>query len=369
MSDCQIKILVMSTNGVLKDGITSWLIATFGAMDLDGFSVSTLAFEGADPKLLEDINAIGIEVLTLPSRQDDPFAYSRSFKLLLRQRQFDIIHICCNSSLVCYELLEAKKACVKMRIAHSRNTMCSHRIINFLLKPFFESTLTDRYACGHDAGRWLFGDRPFTIIPNGKELSNYSFSKNERLDMRSVLGIGSDDVVFGHVGSFNDQKNHNKLVAIFAEVLSRLPNAVLLLIGEGHLMTTVAARAESAGIADHVRFLGCRDDVPRLLNAMDCMIFPSLYEGFPNVVLEWQLNGLPVVMSNTITDECIITPLVSQVSLDASAGTWADAVDSIMRRRDREWDSRCAQVAARSAGYDIHENADLLRHLYLEGAA
>ena len=100
---------------------------------------------------------------------------------------------------------------------------------------------------------------------------------------------------------------------------------------------------------------------------MDCMVFPSLYEGFPNVVLEWQLNGLPVVMSDKITDECAITPLVSQVTLEASPAEWADAVERTMAGRDRAADSAAARLTAKAAGYDIHENAAMLRRLYLEG--
>ena len=133
------------------------------------------------------------------------------------------------------------------------------------------------------------------------------------------------------------------------------------------MLSEIKDMAKALGVENAVIFLGRRDDVPRLLNAMDCMVFPSLYEGFPNVVLEWQLNGLPVVMSETITDECAITPLVSQVSLNASAAIWADAIEDALKGRNRALDSASGVNSARTAGYDIRDNAAMLRRLYMEG--
>lgn len=364
-----IKILVMSTNGILRDGITSWLVSTFGAMNLDGFEVTTIAFKGVIADIVDEVEATGLDVVTLPHRQNDAKAYARAFKYLLASRHFDVIHVCCNSALAVFELLEAKKHGVRMRIAHSRNTMCSHCAANTLLNPLFQSSITDRCACGNDAGKWLFGGRSFTVIPNGKDLKTYVFSQDVRLVVRDELGLMDGEIAFGHVGGFNEQKNHLKLLDCFAEFYRRDPTSKLFLVGEGDLQNSVKEKAEALGIANRVHFLGRRDDVPRLLNAMDCMVLPSLYEGFPNVVLEWQLSGLPVVMSDTITNECAITSLVSQASLAASAVEWADAVEAAMAGRDRMADSVSAHEAAKAKGYDIHESAAMLRHLYLEGAA
>lgn len=198
-------------------------------------------------------------------------------------------------------------------------------------------------------------------------LSDFSYSPIARETARKELGLSGNELVFGHVGSFNEQKNHLKLLDIFSELYRRNSFCRLVLIGEGHLLSEIKDKAKALGVENAAIFLGRRDDVPRLLNAMDCMVFPSLYEGFPNVVLEWQLNGLPVVMSETITDECAITPLVSQVSLNASAAVWADAIEDALKGRDRVLDSASGVNSARTAGYDIRDNAAMLRRLYMEG--
>lgn len=369
MASQTIRILCMSTNGILDDGITAWLIATFGAMDLEGLEISTIAFEGLGGEIAPRVEAAGIEIIVLPHRQRNPKAYRKAFKDLLDNRRFDILHVCCNSALAAFELCEAKKRVVRMRIAHSRNTMCSHRVASFFVNPIFQSAVTDRLACGEDAGKWLFGERPFTVVPNGKDLTAYAFSRVDRLNYRDILGYGSDDVVIGHVGRFNEQKNHKKLLEVFASLCERSPEYKLALVGDGVLLDTIKAQAKSLGILDRVNFLGRRDDVPTLLSSFDCMVFPSLYEGFPNVVIEWQLNGLPVVMSDAITHESVITPFVSQVPLNAPADSWAYAVEVGLRGRERTADSRSGLEAAKLGGYDINENAAMLRQLYLQGIA
>lgn len=362
-----VKILCLSTNGILSDGITSWMKTIFSAMDLNGFEVTTTAFVGCSLDIVESVRQCGINVEIVPNRKSDTLNYMRAIRNLLETGHFDIVHVCCNSATAAFEISEAKRCGVAMRIAHSHNTMCTHRFANSLLDPFFQKGITDRFACGVDAGKWLFGSKQFTVIPNGKNLSQFSYSSKVGEVVRSELGFSDDESVFGHVGSFNKQKNHEKLLAIFIELYRRNSHSRLVLVGEGSKLSEIKNKVELLGIENAVSFLGRRDDVPRLLNAMDCMVFPSLYEGFPNVVLEWQLNGLPVVMSETITDECAITPLVSQVSLNASAAVWADAIEDALKGRNRALDSASGVNSARTAGYDIRDNAAMLRRLYMEG--
>ena len=364
-----IRALVMGTSGIMNDGITSWMRQTFDVMDTAGFDFTTIAFEGTPEDIIQDVRDMGFRVLVVPSRKTKPRAYAKAYRELIANGRFDIVHISCNSAIAAFELREARKAGVSMRIAHSHNTTCQHKKADKMLRPIFYRELTDRYACGRDAGRWLFGNRPFTVVPNGKELDDWAFSPAVRADARAKLGLTDGQVVIGHVGRFNKQKNHQKLLRAFAELRQRSNTYRLVLVGDGALLEDTRRLAGELGVAESVVFLGRRDDVPRLLNALDCMVLPSLYEGFPNVVLEWQLSGLPVVMSDTITDDVAITPLVSQVPLDVSDAGWADMIERSLVSRDRALDSVKARRAAKEEGYDIHDDAVLLRRLYLEGIA
>ena len=359
------KILVFSTNGIMNDGITAWIRATYAAMDLKGLDVSTIAFEGCDQELINQVNNVGIHVHLLPDRKKNLFAYMRSFRSLLMEKKYDVVHACGNSATMSFELYEAKRAGVKIRIAHSHNTMCQHRLIDKMLRPFFYHFTTTYYACGNDAGKWLFGNHEFKIIPNGKDLDAYAFSENVRIRKRHELGISDNTIAIGHVGRFNNQKNHKKLITIFNELLKDSKQYHLFLIGDGELIDSTKKIVNELEIKNYVSFLGRRTDVPQILNAMDCMVFPSLYEGFPNVILEWQLNGLPVVMSDSITDECAITPLVQQVSLEDDSSSWVKSIKkAIMMKSNRFINSVYSRKCAKKMGYDIKDDALMLRRLY-----
>ena len=363
------KILVISTSGIKSDGITSWMRQSVDAMDCGGLTLETVAWQDADSRVMAEVENCGIKVNLVPNRQKDLLRYCGVLLRLIRGEKYDIIHICGSSGLTGIELLLSRIAGVPMRICHSHNTSCQHKVLDKLLRPVMYSCATDFLACGTDAGKWLFGNRPFAIIPNGKNLDLFRFDKGSRRFARSELGIKDDQVAIGHVGRFNEQKNHTKLLDAFAELRKRSDRYLLVLIGDGALINEVKARARELGIKESVLFLGFRNDVPRLLNAMDCMVLPSLYEGFPNVVLEWQINGLPCVISDAITRECAVTPLVRFEPLAEPASAWADAIEDALSASDRVLDSASSPCMVADAGYDIRRNAQTLREFYLKGVS
>ena len=130
--------------------------------------------------------------------------------------------------------------------------------------------------------------------------------------------------VIGHIGRFNKQKNHAFLLEVFAKIHQSNPNVVLLLVGKGELEQQICQQAQQLGVENSVIFTGVRQDVPALLSAMDVMVFPSFYEGMPNVIIEAQATGLHCVVADTITKTANISGLVEYLSLSKSAQEWAD---------------------------------------------
>lgn len=360
------QILIICANGLKNDGITSWVKQIFSRMDLSTVHVDTVGWEDTDQLVISSIEQLGLKVHQLPNRKKEPLSYTKALYALMREGHYDVVHVCGSSAIMALELGIAKHAGIPMRIAHSHNTTCEHKTLDKMLRPLFYHYTTDCYACGTDAGRWLFGNRSFTVIPNGKDLQEFAFSAKVRDEVRNELGFSQEQIVIGHVGRFNIQKNHAKLIETFAELHRRSPQYALCLIGDGELQNNTQDKVSELGLSDAVKFLGRRTDVPRLLNAMDCMVFPSHWEGFPNVVLEWQINGLPVVMSDAVTDECAITSLVQQMPLQADAREWAGAVENALCGMNRTDDSAHAVMTAKGKGYDIKDNAAMLRNLYLE---
>lgn len=153
----------------------------------------------------------------------------------------------------------------------------------------------------------LFGGSPYRVIPNAIEVPNYRYDPQLSRQVRQELGLG-DSLVVGHVGNANPAKNHPFLLEIFAALHQKRPDARLILVGGG--TERFRAKARSLGVEDAVLFAGVRKDAPRMLQAMDVFVFPSLYEGLGIVLVEAQSAGLPCVVSDTIPTDAYLTDLV-----------------------------------------------------------
>ena len=117
--------------------------------------------------------------------------------------------------------------------------------------------------------------------------------------------------------------------------------------------------AEGLGISESAHFLGRRSDIPKLLSAMDVFIFPSFREGLPVSVVEAQAAGLPVLMSDTVTDEVCITDHIKRLSIDADPASWAKEVETM------PGDLRAAAAEKiRECGWDIADRAKTLIEFY-----
>ena len=136
---------------------------------------------------------------------------------------------------------------------------------------------------------------------------------------------------------------------------------MLILIGEGELFDQVKQQVADKKLQDSVIFYGATNEVPQLLQAFDCFLFPSLYEGLPVVGVEVQASGIPLIMSDTITDEIGFTDLAQYISLENTKEIWADAVlDAVKQKKDRT----VYADLVKEAGFDIYDIVDVLTMLY-----
>ena len=360
------KVLNVITGGLNSDGITNaWL--TFAeelnsnkiyneiVMDfakIDGLSSDTT---------VDYFHRLGISTPNLPARLKAPIRYFISLTKLLKHGKYDIIHANGSSSLLFIEMFAGLCARTPVRIAHSRNTTCSYKLLHYLLKIPFYLLCNGRLSCGADAGKWLFGNQKFTILKNGKNISKFNDIIREA--KRNEFHL-SNMIAIGHVGKFNVQKNHKFLIEIFKELHQLNPNTKLFLIGDGELKHEIEELVEKYHLRNDVKFTGAITNVPELLNAMDVMIFPSLFEGLPNVVLEWQAMGLPCLISDTVTRECAPSNLVIFKSLDKSPYEWGVTINNLSIHNDRKAQSQEGIKALKNAKFDIKDSAHILIDTY-----
>lgn len=277
----------------------------------------------------KEIKELGGKIIFVPPYQKLP-KYIKTLRQIFKDNKYRIVHSHINTLSV-FPLYAAKKAGVKVRIAHSHSTSNPHEpirnLIKGILKPLSKRYATDYFACSEYAGRWLFGNKAFnegkvTIIHNAIDLDKFKFSAKARKEVRKELNIPDSAFVIGHIGRFVKQKNHTFLIDVFNEVHKEKPNSVLILVGEGPLMPKIKEKVEKLSLTDSVKFLGQRNDIYRLYSAMDVFCLPSLYEGLPVVGVEAQASGLPCILSKNVSNDVKISKEVTFISLDSDINIW-----------------------------------------------
>ena len=162
------------------------------------------------------------------------------------------------------------------------------------------------------------------MLGNGIDTDKYNGLSKEML--RREYGLSNRYFVIVHVGRFHPAKNHELIIDIFEDVCRVNTDSMLLLIGNGELESSIKEKVMNLGLSNKVWFLEERQDVPQLLSACDCFLFPSLYEGLGIALVEAQAAGLKCVISNKVPKEAIVTNKVISVPLGSSINTWTKAI-------------------------------------------
>ncbi|OMD74813.1 glycosyl transferase family 1 [Paenibacillus odorifer] len=289
--------------------------------------------------------------------------YKKSWKFFFdTHSEYRIIHSHIRSTASIF-LKIAKRQGLKT-IIHSHSTSSGSGFSAYV-KDLLQLPLRDiadyRFACSTEAGKWLFRKRDFNIVKNGINSEEYIYNMKSREYVREKLGLDGKFVI-GHIGRFNEPKNHFFIVDIFKTIHEMDPKSALLLVGEGDLRLEVENRINELNLQSNVIFTGIRSDIPELLHAMDVFLFPSLYEGLGIVVIEAQAAGLPCVVSDTVPEEVAITDLVDFFSLRKSEKEWSEQIMKYIGYGKRLDTSE----KIKKSGYEINEQVTFLEKFYLD---
>lgn len=148
---------------------------------------------------------------------------------------------------------------------------------------------------GSPTARLLRKSSPF--IPNGIDPEVILAQRSAR-DIRGLLGVSAHTPLFGLVGRLSEQKGIPDLIIAMHEVRNVLPDARLLIVGDGEDREQLHALVAAEGLADTITFLGPRTDVMDVISALDVFVSSSWWEGLPTVVMEAMVLGTPVVATN-----------------------------------------------------------------------
>lgn len=320
----------------------------------------------------DEIRSLGGRVFhCAPYTGTNYFKYKKWWDVFFAEHaeEYPVVHGHNGNTAAIY--LKSAKRSGRVTIAHSHNT--NPEGLRGILQKIYSYRM--RYiadyffGCSTQAGIDRFGRKTvngprYHLMKNSVDTAAFRYDRVKATQMRERLGMNGDEFIVGHIGRFVEQKNHAYLLRVFAEIVKRCPEARLILVGDGPLKEKIISEARRLEVFDRTIFTGMRDDVPDLLQAMDVLAFPSLYEGLPVTLVEAQASGLACVISDAVpADSIICKDLVTVVGLKRSPSAWAEQI--LSRRSDRRSD-HCSEVAA--AGFDIAENAKWLEVFYLEKA-
>ena len=290
--------------------------------------------------------------------------YRKELDVFFKSNHFDIVHVH-NNSFGYFPLKYAKKYGTKVRIMHSHTSSLKDDVKKVLLGKLLNKKIpnvaTDLFACGDEAGKWMYKNKKFEIIPNAIEVDKFAYNPEIRKTFREKL-LASNSINIINVARFNYYKNHLFLLDVFAEIIKKNANYKLFLVGDGEMRLQILEKIKSLNLENHVELLGVRDDVAETLQAMDIFIFPSSFEGFGIAFLEAQATGIKCIISDGVPEEAIfITENVQVISLKENAEQWANKILEI-----KNFERKDVSEIIKEKGYDIKENARKLEEKYRE---
>ena len=355
----KVKVLVITTVDLGFNGVTSVIMNYYRNIDRNSISFDFISGRKVQEEIRSEIEGLGGQIYDVPSRDKKPLSYVKAVKNIIRNNKYKIVHIHGNSGTVYLDVHIAKIEKVPVRIVHSHNSTCSHKIIHKLLKPLLNREMTHGFACSELAGNWLF-NKKYTVLNNGIDIEKFIFNNNLRDEYRKKLNL-ENKFILGHIGHFSYQKNHNYLLDVFNEVHKKNNNAHLVLVGDGKLRSEIEKKIEDLHLKDCVTLLGKRSDASKIINVFDVFIFPSRFEGLPVVLIEAQANGLSCIVSDTVTKECKISQKVSFIPLDMDKSKW---IEEILKYNDI-YDRKKDLDLIRNSKFNIKKETKKLENFYL----
>lgn len=362
--------------GMQRGGVETWLMHILRSIDVNEFKMDFIVHTESPSAYDEEIRSLGCRILPClrPAR---PLSYQRELSRILRQYgPYDVVHSHVHH-FSGFTLRTAYDVGVPVRIAHAHNdTRAADREAGLLRRGYLrlmESWIARYATCGlaasHEAAASLYSqkwtaDVRWRTLYYGIDVAAFGVPL-EGTDARAELGIPSDAIVVGHVGRFVKQKNHSFFLKVARELANGNPKVRFVFVGDGPLRLQIQAEAANVGLASQVLFLGVRSDIVRLMrSAMDVLLFPSLFEGLPLVLLEAQAAGLPAVISDAITNEVdVIKPLIFRRCLSETPQQWAAAVLDAGRLSPSRNRERALLEMVRSP-FSIYNSVENLTGLY-----
>ena len=358
--------ILFVTGSLSLNGTETFIMNVYRCLDKTKFHADFLLSNGKRTCYYEEVESNGSRIYLCSSRREAPVkSYLELYRFFKQTgKRYDALHYCCGSLTSIAPIIFACLFGIPVRIIHAHNSNCTglhNKILHFLQCPIANILATHRLACSDKAANFFSSfSKKYIILNNGVDVNKFSFNREKRNFVRKTFGISDNEIVIGHVGRFNIVKNHSFILRIFSSYLRENPKSRLMLIGEGELEGNIKELAKDLGLMEHVMFLGLRQDIPDLLQAMDLFLMPSIFEGLPFVLVEAQSSGLPCVISDRIDKNVDITNNVVFLGLDQPYDRWSFEMTRILNKYKRGKTDELIN----KAGYSVLSTTKILEKIY-----
>lgn len=369
----QIRVLHILSGWELG-GVQKILLSYADKLAEHGVVFDYVVQKAGNPKIEAELQAKGSRIYRIPDFVRKPLgAVSGMYRLLKQHPEYRIVHAHQNDVNL-LPLLAAKLAGVPVRISHSHSCRpCPSawkRFAKGIVHKLLRAVATEYWACSQVAYQWLY-DQAYSpddshdfVMHNALDTQKFAFSSQMREKYRLELVLG-DSFVCICVGTLSANKNQQYLLRVMQRLCGCAPDAKLLLVGDGPCHLQLQEMASRLDLDSRVLFLGNRQDVAQLLNAADCMLFPSSFEGLPVSVVEAQANGLPCLVSTATPKEVRCSENMKFFdTTDEALDLWVMGVRELAAQascRDLPMDE-----AVRQGGFDIDVEKIRLAERYKE---
>ena len=319
-------------------GIETFLLSVTKKLKNKNHKIDFLCYEQETFDLEKEVKSLGSNIYKI----NNPYRVSflkhiREIYKVLKNNNYDIVH-CHTYTNSGYVMLAAFLARVKIRVTHSHTSQKPTSVFQKLkwqIAKILISIFSNRkVACSKVAGDSLFS-RNYEIVENGIDIDKYSFNKETRNKIRDTHSIKNNEIVIGHVGRFAPVKNHKYIIELFSELDN---NYKLLLVGSGPELDNIKKLVKDKKLKDRVILTGSVKNTNEYYNAMDLILFPSLYEGLPLSLVEAQMNGLYIIASDTVSKEIDLFGNVHFFSLNDSKEEVIKKIYKIKNKRNSNLD-------------------------------
>lgn len=364
-------IKVLQVIGIMnRGGAETMIMNLYRNIDRTKVQFDFVVHTDADGMFDAEIKELGGTIYHCPKYvMTNHFEYKRWWNNFLKEHSKDYVAVHGHIGSTASIYLSISKKYGLYTIAHSHNTdgKISIKDIAYKILTLNTRNIADFFfACSQAAGLDRYGKRianntkKYKVLNNAIDSNMFKYDELKKEKVFEEFSLKEDSIVIGHIGRFNEQKNHKFFVEIANAVLEINRKVKFLLVGDGNLKSEIESLVQAYGIENNVIFTGVRTDVNCFYSAFDLFLFPSFYEGLPVTVIEAQAAGLKCLLSDTITNEVDITGLVEYMSLNSPAIEWAKKILDML-----PYDRTDTSEKIKNAGYDIMTTAQQLTDFYL----